>query len=155
MGDILGQEKISVIDFKVDRRMTFKPEGSPLLIESVNLQLFDARLGEKITLGRGPRYNPRHKAVFRTTGLSPETITLEPGQSYLLGGATYALEFVNTEKKSVVMQKMMAISDISERRSLLLKDATTPTEAASSGPQSGRGPSEKTMALENFPKSTN
>ena len=88
-------------------------------------------------------------------GSSPETITLEPGQSYLLGGATYALEFVNTEKKSVVMQKMMAISDFSERRTLLLKDATTPAETASSGPQRGHGPSEKTMALENLPKEIN
>ena len=149
VGDILGDEKISVIDFEVDRRLTFRPEDSPLLIESVNLQLFDARLGEKITLSRGPNYNPRHKAVFRTAGQSPETITLLPGQSYLHEGATYALEFVDLEKKSVVMQKMTAISDFSERRTLLLKDATTSTKAASSGP--ANGPSAKTMVLENLP----
>ena len=149
VGDILGEEKISVIDFNVDRRMTFKPEGSPLLIESVNLQLFDARLGEKITLGPGPRYSLSDKAVFRTVGPSPETITLGPGQNYLLGDATYALEIVDIEKKSVVMQKKTAASDFSELRILVLKDATTPAEATSSGT------SEKTMALENLQKKIN
>ncbi len=151
VGDVLSEEKISVIGFDVDRRLTFKPEGAPILIESVNLQLFDARLGEKITLGRGARYNPHAKAVFRTTGPSPETITLESGQSYLLREATYALDFVDIDKESVVVQKITTVSNLSERRTLLLKDVSTSADTASSKD----GPLGKAMVLENFPKSIN
>ncbi len=152
-GDVLAEEGVSIISFEVDRRMANEPEGSPVLHQTVRLQLFDARLGEKITLGPDIRYRPQNRATFRTTGPNPETFTLETGKTYLAGGMTYLLGEVEFERKSARVQKKNQAAGIPEWRTLIMDKSDFSENAASiPGNLSERT---ETIVQENLPKSVN
>ncbi len=122
VGDILSNEGVTILTFDVDRRISSDSNNAPLLRESIELQILDTRLGERITLGPEIRYSSQVGAILRTTGANPQAITLEPQQNFLTGEDIYTLHTVDIDEKSVVIKKDSIESEISEWRTLYLID---------------------------------